>query len=239
LRASKGVLTSVAVYDGANQSATTPQPTTHPASKATGSRHLHISPSGRRASSRTTRSLGTARSRLGRVASATSSSAPGLATPETEGTQFRLDHQTVLRKRIHGEKLGHNFNTNSSNDYPDALQSSTSRPPLFTRTSSQAHDNAEKTVSAQENSRDSQHSLSASEGLDSEETMIEESETRQYPESSTAQSYRTVSGGPNLPAIDSALSQDMCLPSPSLSPVTAMNTHNPDSFFEFTEDQGT
>lgn len=42
-----------------------------------------------------------------------------------------------------------------------------------------------------------------------------------------------------LTAIDSAVAQDMCLPSPSLSPVTAMNTQNADSFFDLTEDQGT
>lgn len=169
---------------------------------------------------------------MGKVASATSSSAPGLATPETEGNQFRLDHHAVLRKRIHGDKLGHKTNPGSSNDDPDALQSSNPRPPLFTRPSSHILGKAEKAASAQETSQDSHHSLSAPEGLDSGETMIEENE-----ESSVL--YQTMSGAPSLPAIDSALSQDMCLPSPSLSPVTAMNTHNPDSFFEFTEDQGT
>lgn len=247
LRASKGVLTSVAVYDGPNQNATTSQPPTQQTSKATGLRRRPASPIGKRESSRNTRSLGIAletrppnmsrRSRLGRVASATSSSAPGLATPETESNQFRLDHHAVLRKRIHGGKSGHKANPGSSNDDPDSLQSSNPIPPLFTRAPSETHDDSEKATGDLDDAQNS--AVSAPEGLDSAEALIEDNETSQYPESSAAQSYRTVSGVANLPAIDSALSQDMCLPSPSLSPVTAMNTHNPDSFFEFTEDQGT
>ena len=41
---------------------------------------------------------------------------------------------------------------------------------------------------------------------------------------------------PQLSAVDSATSQGICLPSPSLSPVAAMNALNTDSFFDSVED---
>ncbi|KAH8701659.1 putative cell division control protein Cdc4 [Talaromyces proteolyticus] len=246
LRTSNGVLTSVAVYDGPSQKATAHTPA-HQPSRGARFRHRHASPVSGSETARKTRSIVASsdsrghtmarRSRLGRVASATHSSTLGLATPETEASHFRLDHHAVLRKRIHSERLGQKV----TQDDTEASQTSNPRPPLFsgirnhTQASSDITPISERRINSKQETRDTENIQSAPEGYGSGETMVEDNETGQESGPSVDQSF----GPPNLPAIDSALSQDMCLPSPSLSPVTAMNTHNPDSFFEFTEDQGT
>jgi F-box and WD-40 domain protein CDC4 len=75
-----------------------------------------------------------------------------------------------------------------------------------------------------------------------EEDMIDdetpnEPQTLSVPDQHEEQS-QDISAASSMTAIDSAIAQDMCLPSPSLSPVTAMNSHNQDSFFDFPEDRG-
>jgi F-box and WD-40 domain protein CDC4 len=251
LKSSNGVLTSVRAYDGLVQNASPLASTPH-ASSVSASKRRAVSPSSKPQASRRIRSLmvpsdarGTAsqqrKSRLGGVAPATNSSVAGLATPETELSRFRLDQHATLRKRIHSERVGQRASVaTSSQGDTDVSQASTPRQLSPTKPSVRRQYSTDRVPALERRassmkpvSTDYQDSQSAPEDDASAETVATENEASQESEP-----YQP-SGPTSLSVYDGVLGQDMCLPSPSLSPVTAMNTHNPDYFLEFPEDQGT
>lgn len=251
MKSSKGVLTSVTGYDGSSQNTSPRTSISRPSSVATSKRRA-VSPfTYPEASGKRTRSLmvpldsrGQQRkSRLGGIASATSSSVAGLATPETETTRFRFDQHAALRKRLHTDKVGQSV-TSAASTQGDAALSQTATPSqsFASKTRVRHQSPVEAIPVLEEQSSSMTHALSDYHGQDpqsateddgSGETFAADNEETQEPESfqQTAPTALSTHG--------SVLGQDMCLPSPSLSPVTAMNTHNPDYFLEFPDDQGT
>lgn len=251
LRTSNGVLTSITAYDGPSQNPS-PLASVPRSSSVAASKRRAVSPSSMPHISRRVRSLmvpsearGTVsqqrKSRLGGLAPATNSSVAGLATPETETSRFRLDQHSTLRKRIHSERVGQNTNVaTSSQGDADVSQTSTPRQLSPTKpTVRRQYSTAKVPVLEHRSSSmksvptDYQDPQPVPEDDASADTLAAENE-----ESQELESYQP-SGQTSLSVYDGVLGQDMCLPSPSLSPVTAMNTHNPDYFLEFGEDQGT
>lgn len=256
LRSSKGVLTSVAGYDEPLQNAGSRSlhyQSAIGASKSritSTSRYAEASVNRLRPELASSDHRGTAsqpkKSRLSGIASATNSSVAGLATPETEGARFRLDKNAILRKRLHSEKIGKSapsfVSTQADVELDDPQTTSPTRP--FSCTPLVQNQNiVEKTPALDTQSSSmtqapleshSQDTHSATEDDESAETLSTDKGILPDDE----ESFPVITN-PTIPSThDSILGQDMCLPSPSLSPVTAMNTHNPDYFLDFRDDQG-
>jgi F-box and WD-40 domain protein CDC4 len=169
----------------------------------------------------------------------------GLATPETETSRFHLGNSAVLRRRIHSGRSGQKGTLDSpvpdAQDSHDVPQTSYPKQPFRKdgqRSNLSGYERtplSERRVHSNEQSQDSQSSLEDEDGV--REATGCQQEPIDEP-SAVVQSQRTASAASSVTANDSAIAEDMCLPSPSLSPVTAMNTHNTDSFFDLTEDQG-
>lgn len=74
--------------------------------------------------------------------------------------------------------------------------------------------------------------------LEHDEESVPPSQESGYASQQTSQPQISTDANPQLRAVDNVASQDMSLPSPSLSPVAAMNAMNADSSFDFAEDPG-
>lgn len=148
--------------------------------------------------------------------------AAGLATPDTESNLGGLNEHPAPRPRIH------------SSVFPRR------EPPLPSPLSSEI--GAKGLHSSNQNAY-LQNGLSGirsnPEAQESQATEVDESSTIQEPVSfgqdTTYGTQETVSQDrpefmSQLSAIDNAMAQDMCLPSPSLSPVAAMNALHGESF---------
>ncbi|KKA23065.1 Cell division control protein Cdc4 [Rasamsonia emersonii CBS 393.64] len=259
LKASNGVLRSVTVYDSPKQPTSSHRLSRQPASHPSSLKRRPVSPvsiSESAKNGRRTRSLAVPsepgslqnqeQPQRDQAVSAAHPSVMGLATPKTETSRLQLGESSVLRRRIHNGRLGRKENSGSpvpeGVDSRDVTRTSYPKQPLpkdGSRASplgSERTPVSERRVLSNQESQDSQSSLEDEDGVG--EAAGSGQETIDEP-SAEHQPQRTASAASSLAAIDSAIAQDMCLPSPSLSPVTAMNTHNADSFFDLTEDQGT
>ncbi|KAL1964047.1 hypothetical protein VTN77DRAFT_7593 [Rasamsonia byssochlamydoides] len=258
LKASNGVLRSVTVYDSPNDT-TSRRLSRQPSSNPSSVKRRPVSPvsiseaskNGRRTRLLVVPSESGALQNQGhpkhdRAVSAAHASVMGLATPETETSRFQPGEGAVLRRKIHNGRLGRKENSGSpvpeGIDSRDVPQTSYPKQPLpkdglrGSPLGCERTPLSERRVLSNQQSQDSQSSLEDEDGVG--ESAGSGQETIDEP-SAELQQQRTASAASSLTTIDSAIAQDMCLPSPSLSPVTAMNTHNADSFFDSTEDQGT
>ncbi|KAE8409459.1 WD40-repeat-containing domain protein [Aspergillus pseudonomiae] len=164
----------------------------------------------------------------------------GLATPETESNNYSAGESVLPRRRIHS--------ANASRREPLL------RPPLSSGVESQEGSRAPSTRKDQPESTvvpERSRRLTRSEGDPSRLAIPQELETDGGPEdesgTSTSQDtgYETSQEAPQQSSLESISQftnlggvtvQDMCLPSPSLSPVAAMNAMNVDSSFDSAED---
>ncbi|OGM50024.1 cell division control protein Cdc4 [Aspergillus bombycis] len=164
----------------------------------------------------------------------------GLATPETESNNYSAGESLLPRRRIHS--------ANASRREPLL------RPPLSSGVESQEGSRAPSTRKDQPESTvvpERSRRLACSEGDPSRLAIAQELETDGGPEdesgTSTSQDtgYETSQEAPQQSSLESISQfaniggvtvQDMCLPSPSLSPVAAMNAMNVDSSFDSAED---
>ncbi|KAI9370850.1 WD40-repeat-containing domain protein [Aspergillus egyptiacus] len=163
----------------------------------------------------------------------------GLATPETEGSSFGPRDGASTRRRFHSANL--------------SRKESLLRSPLSSEVESQgafsvAHTRKElarmKTIVSDRNRRSGR----SSEQESGESTTQLEDGTPKQQESGAAASqdteyipdepsqHRDMDSSSQLTLIDNAVAQDLCLPSPSLSPVAAMNAMNAESSFDSAED---
>lgn len=155
----------------------------------------------------------------------------GLATPENESSRFQLCDSTVLRRRIHHNELK-----------PRSQPDSPCPNPNLDGTSAPVRDQRNERMRARERTpvserrrmpprqrsgmlRDpdsfTEDDMEGGDGADAEKDAASDAHAAEGGSNST----------PFDSSFDSAPTQDMCLPSPSLSPVTAMNTQSGDSFF--------
>ncbi|EGE85354.2 hypothetical protein RJZ56_005308 [Blastomyces dermatitidis] len=168
----------------------------------------------------------------------------GLATPETEHNSFNMGKDQSNRRRICS--LG-SFGKSSFEYSPGSLAeenqkllsplphsrkdkaAQVQRSPLFERRTGL---NTEELV-GQSTSNDNINSNGKQLGDDVEHPVLRRRRC------SAATSVKRASQVPTrrLKAVDSLAAQDMSLPSPSLSPVTAMNAQNLDTSFDSAEEQ--
>lgn len=162
---------------------------------------------------------------------------PGSATPETEGNNLRTRAGGISRRRIHSANLA---------------RRETLRSPLSSEVESKPLNGTHLNLSSQDSAlgssfdswkfADERRALSSEkrptlanagefnrqdeQGPGSQETPSDAAEASQQP--TEVASQVTSAGDPAF--------QDMCLPSPSLSPVAALNAGNVDFSFDSTED---
>ncbi|XHG01603.1 hypothetical protein AWENTII_004975 [Aspergillus wentii] len=171
----------------------------------------------------------------------TNQAAAGLATPETESNSFYSGESAVPRRRIHSAAIPRRETLrsplSSEVESQEAPKASRSKSSLGKEVSNSRPSSSEKSHlldrRASINSGKQTPQITEAEVGDengsSEETICDVSEdvSQQIPTQASSQ----------LTAIDNIAAQDMCLPSPSLSPVAAMNALNADSF-DSNEDPG-
>ncbi|KAJ5707756.1 hypothetical protein N7488_007557 [Penicillium malachiteum] len=133
----------------------------------------------------------------------------GLATPETERNIGSIGDAVVSRQRAQSA----NF----------SRRETLLRTPLSAETGAAHH--SQDTMFTQNDDQGASAETSGTSGSDAVAQSVsfatQETTSQPRPELST-----------QLSAIDNAMAQDMCLPSPSLSPVTAMNALHAESSFE-------
>lgn len=140
-------------------------------------------------------------------------SVAGLATPETEHNVGSIGEGAAPRQRIH------------SANFPSRRETLL-RSPLSSEvgTSATAHPSA---LSENQGSQNSSTDGSGASAPESTSATLNDSFA-----SSDHTSHPRPELSTQLSAIDQAMAQDMCLPSPSLSPVAAMNAMHAESSFE-------
>ncbi|KAJ9219582.1 hypothetical protein DTO169C6_8043 [Paecilomyces variotii] len=171
----------------------------------------------------------------------------GLATPETEHSQI-ISEGSLSRRRIRGGSFHRKESLLRSPLSTETEQHRAKPTPNSTHPSGKGKENFRTEISGPDEeitetrTGSGEQSLQVAEAGHNVENCIDGPDLVQHEVVET--SADVSQEGPSvstsrLTAIDSAVAQDMCLPSPSLSPVTAMNAQNADSFFDSTEDQGT
>ncbi|KAJ0425173.1 WD40-repeat-containing domain protein [Aspergillus carlsbadensis] len=161
----------------------------------------------------------------------------GLATPETEGNNsFSSRDSIASRRRIH------------SSNFP--RKETLLRSPLSSEVESQGdlsvlHSRKEPTRTktiVSERSRNSGRPSDTETAHEAENIPTQHepsaastSQDTEYIGDSFSQ-HRSIDSASQLTLIDNVVAQDMCLPSPSLSPVAAMNALHADSSFDSAED---
>ncbi|KAE8355394.1 WD40-repeat-containing domain protein [Aspergillus coremiiformis] len=164
----------------------------------------------------------------------------GLATPETESNNYSIGESVLSRRRVH-----------SANVF---RRETLLRSPLSSGVESQESSRAPTTKKEQLESRtvvpersrrlirpESNQSTPAlpeevgTEGPE-DETGTSTSQDTGYETSQEASQQSLLDSTSQAPNIGDVAAQDMCLPSPSLSPVAAMNAMNVDSSFESAEE---
>lgn len=163
--------------------------------------------------------------------------ASGLTTPETENACFSSGENALPKRRVRSavlprrealqrSPLSFELETNEKSQAPAFLPSQGNEPAPLKRWELESLSMQER--SAQKEDPGSGESAAAEPFRTSqlERGGVSEVISKQMPHRKAPQSM----------AVDNAVSQDVCLPSPSLSPVTAMNTMNADSSFESAED---
>lgn len=170
---------------------------------------------------------------------------PGLTTPETEGRNLRPRAGEISRRRVHSANL--------------ARREAHLHSPLSSEVESQPQQPADSKVPGKESSHAGSFSpekpvphrtvtspakrsalgnteprLSVRDDLES----FPASQESAYDTPGDASQPVPTEPASQLTAIGGSASQDMCLPSPSLSPVAAMNAGTADSSFDTAEDPG-
>lgn len=139
----------------------------------------------------------------------------GLATPETEQNVGSIGDAVAARQRTHSANLPRRETTSL-------------RSPLSAETGA---------ASALQNSSGGE--TGGLQGPPADSNGAPESETAATSQNSSLtapeRSSNRLDLSTQLSAIDNAMAQDMCLPSPSLSPVTAMNALHAESPFDYPE----
>jgi F-box and WD-40 domain protein CDC4 len=148
----------------------------------------------------------------------TASAAPGLATPD-EGRNLRPRGTGISRRRVHSANLARRENHLQS-PLSSEVESHVGHCTAPNTAKRSALRNAEPGFGGQ----DVSESLPASQEAACDDAP--ENDSQPIPPDPASQ----------LTAIGGSSSQDMCLPSPSLSPVAAMNAGNVDSSFDTAED---
>ncbi|KAL4821907.1 WD40-repeat-containing domain protein [Aspergillus spinulosporus] len=159
--------------------------------------------------------------------------AAGLATPETESSSFSSQDSTAPRRRIRSA----NFPRKET-----LLRSPLSSEVEYQGDRSNLHARKDpsrsRTLVSERNRHPSRPSVS-----DSAESAIQEDQDLEVTQSQDTESNRDVlsqnrpiDSASQLTLVDNVLAQDMCLPSPSLSPVAAMNAMHAESSFDSAED---
>lgn len=169
----------------------------------------------------------------------------GLATPETENSHLSLGEGAVSRRRVHSAVFPRKESLLHSPLSAEVEQQETPRTLNSKRLLGK---NTSRTRSSGcEGTPLERRSVS---GLGKRGSQISEPEAGAEDGAESAGPVQQIGDGPStedsqqesssmvarLTAIDSTAAQDMCLPSPSLSPVTAMNAQHADSF-DSAEDQ--
>lgn len=158
---------------------------------------------------RAPRNLSEPVARRTRHGASTHLSPAGLATPDAEHTVGSLEEGPAPRQRMHSVTIPRKETLLKSPLSADTGSSSTSKHPSLTSVPSTHTENNGNSVS--EPSPHDQASFGEPSGDASQRSDLPS----------------------QLSAIDNAMAQDMCLPSPSLSPVTAMNAMHAESSFDF------
>ncbi|KAL4912544.1 WD40-repeat-containing domain protein [Aspergillus aurantiobrunneus] len=163
----------------------------------------------------------------------------GLATPETENSSFSSRESIASRRRIHSanfprketslrsplaSEAGTQGDLSALHPRKDPFRTKTivsersrqfGRPPASNPAASVIHEDENQL---------SQQDLGATESQDTE-----------YNQDALSQN-RSIDSGSQMTLVDNVVAQDMCLPSPSLSPVAAMNALHGESSFDSAED---
>ncbi|PGH02711.1 hypothetical protein AJ80_08808 [Polytolypa hystricis UAMH7299] len=168
----------------------------------------------------------------------------GLATPETETGSFNLGTDRNPQRRIRslgpfGVHSGSSFGSSSildENRRPSSPKSSMNRTTLNLRSFSSDQSPLIERRSGLGVSR-----VGSSHPINGRDDREPQSLRERNGQNSSASVLRrgALRAGTRLRDLDSIAAQDMCLPSPSLSPVAAMNSQNIDASFDYAEDQET
>ena len=180
--------------------------------------------------SRSNRVLSEPGGRLTRSQASTAASpaTPGLATPEADNNNFKSS-SGISRRRIHSANL--------------ARREAHLHSPLSSEVESQptqpTHPKSSGNIQPTRSSGDHYAPIPVSRRTlrSMEPEFNEQDEPEPIPTSQETQRI-TTDPSSQLSTMNGTASQDMCLPSPSLSPVAAMNAGNVDSSFDSAEDPG-
>jgi F-box and WD-40 domain protein CDC4 len=260
LKASNGVLRSVSSYDSLDaptldRRAVEARPPSRIPSNPFSSRRRPVSPISIPSSyphvRRTRSSIGSTEAPVHRDSTQTrrptslSTQPAGLATPETESIHFQLGDNAVLRRRLQPRRSTRNVTTRflgaENGDKSQLVQSASPENANAPLRSHQARGaDIERTpisgrhVSADRDIPGGQgtHLSSEDEGNGGNLPVFNPEPAMSVP------LVHSVSSSSSVTAENMFDSQDACLPSPSLSPITAMNTHAAASLFDSLDDQG-
>ncbi|BDD55662.1 SCF ubiquitin ligase complex subunit cdc4 [Monascus purpureus] len=160
--------------------------------------------------------------------------ASGLTTPEADSSSFIPGGNVLPKRRVHSSIIPRRETLLRS---PLSFELETHETTQSSRSSS-AGERLDVKCPSPEKLALRERSTQETEADVKEEDILESIPTSQATGDVSVVPSRQipVSLSAQLPAIDSAVSQDMCLPSPSLSPVAAMNALNADSSFDSAED---
>ncbi|KAL4908340.1 hypothetical protein BDW74DRAFT_99934 [Aspergillus multicolor] len=159
--------------------------------------------------------------------------AAGLATPETESSSFSSQDSIASRRRIHSanfprkETLLRSPLSSEVETQGDLSALHARKDPPRTRTIVSERSRHSSRPLASDSAGTAIHEDPDLEALGSQDT-----ELNPDPLSQT----RSLDSTSQLTLVDNVLAQDMCLPSPSLSPVAAMNAMHTESSFDSAED---
>lgn len=159
--------------------------------------------------------------------------AAGLATPETESSSFSSQDSTTSRRRIRSANFPRK-ETLLRSPLSSEVESQGDRSNLHAR----KDPSRSRTLVSERNRHPSRPSVSDSaesathEDQDPEVTQSQDTEFNK----DVLSQNRSIDSASQLTLVDNVLAQDMCLPSPSLSPVAAMNAMHAESSFDSAED---
>ncbi|KAJ5416114.1 hypothetical protein N7465_004809 [Penicillium sp. CMV-2018d] len=150
--------------------------------------------------------------------------AAGLATPDTESNVGGVGENAAPRPRIHSSVF-----PRREPPLPSPLSSEIGAKGLRASNQNSYLQNALSGIRSNPETQESQATEADENGSTAHETASFDDTTYGTQESATQERPELMS---QLSAIDNAMAQDMCLPSPSLSPVAAMNALHGESSFE-------
>ncbi|KAK2776969.1 SCF ubiquitin ligase complex subunit cdc4 [Emmonsiellopsis sp. PD_33] len=169
----------------------------------------------------------------------------GLATPETEHGSFNIDNDQTHRRRIcslgsFGKSSFERSPRSLPGEVPKLLSPNLKLPKENTGIdTSPMHKSPlfKRRVGLIENKVPSETRQNNSSNTDDDPDRVWKHYNPRNNTSTNTTRRGTLPSGRRLTGVDSVAAQDMCLPSPSLSPVTAMNFQNLDTSFETTDEQ--